>query len=164
MSKKLWTFSGSEYGISGVCMSGRVPGMLATCSVDKTVAIWDCHSKHSVEPVQVISKEMGGGKLYNVGFYPSSDWLIATGGTGGQLCLWEMGEEESIVKTFGDRRKVEGGGEGEGRGEEGGVADDVDVDVEATATEAATATTTTTTTTKSTTQQKKKGKRKGHKK
>jgi len=104
MSKKLWTFSGSEYGINDIAFNPNVAGMLATASADKTVTIWDTHSIHSNDPIQIASKEMGGGKLLCLGWYPSSDWLVGCGGTGGQLALWEMGQEDAIVKTFGSRR------------------------------------------------------------
>jgi periodic tryptophan protein 1 len=38
----VWTHVASEFGgISDMTYNAHIPGMLATCSIDKTVAIWD---------------------------------------------------------------------------------------------------------------------------
>jgi periodic tryptophan protein 1 len=43
------------------------------------------------------------GKLFTLSFYQSSPWLLACGGSGNQLALWDMTREEAIQKRFGDR-------------------------------------------------------------
>ncbi|KAI2506684.1 hypothetical protein MHU86_7785 [Fragilaria crotonensis] len=43
------------------------------------------------------------GKLYTLGFYPSSPWLLACGGSGNELALWDMNSEDSVQRRFGDR-------------------------------------------------------------
>lgn len=103
LSAKLWSASGGEFGVSDVSFSGAIPGLMASVSVDKTVVIWDAHHAGGT-PVKVDQKDLGGGKLYTCGFYPSSDFLLGCGGTGGQLCLWEMGSEASIAAAFKGRK------------------------------------------------------------
>ena len=103
LNEHLWQITAGEYGVSDVSFSPNMAGMIATCAIDKTVNIWDAHCP-SLRPTKVHSREMGAGKLYTCGFYPSSDWLLGVGGTGGALSLWEMGEEELVVKTFSSRR------------------------------------------------------------
>lgn len=80
--------------------------MLATCSVDKTVTLWDTHNSKEgkVEPPRACgSKDMEVGKLYTIGFYPSSPWLMGCAGGGKELALWDMAREDAIQKRFGDR-------------------------------------------------------------
>ena len=87
----------------------RVPGMLATCAIDKTVKLWDTsscianNSSVATPPVPCGSRDMGVGKLYTVNFYPSSPWLLGTGGAGNQLSLWDLSGEAPLRKRFGDR-------------------------------------------------------------
>jgi periodic tryptophan protein 1 len=81
--------------------------MLITCSIDKTVALWD--TQHvSPTPQSCGSKDMNVGKLYSVNCYPSSPWLMACGGSGHELAIWDMEDEEAIQNRFASR--VSGGG------------------------------------------------------
>lgn len=79
--------------------------MLATCSVDKTVALWDTYDANGQpgNPTMCGSKEMGVGKLYTVGFYPSSPWLMGCAGAGKELAIWDMTRESSIRNRFQNR-------------------------------------------------------------
>lgn len=85
----------------------QVPGMLVTCSIDKTVALWDTQNA-SPSPQPCGSKDMNVGKLYTVSCYPSSPWLLSCGGSGNGLALWDMESEEAIQNRFASR--VSGGG------------------------------------------------------
>jgi hypothetical protein len=40
------------------------------------------------------------GKLFSVAFYPSSPWLVGSGGSGNMLALWDLSGEEAIRKRF----------------------------------------------------------------
>lgn len=46
----MYSFTAHERGVSAVSFSPRVPGMLATCSEDKTVRVWDVDAE---VPLQV---------------------------------------------------------------------------------------------------------------
>ena len=76
--------------------------MLVTVSTDKTVALWD--TQHiSPSPHPCGSKDMSVGKLYSVSCYPSSPWLLACGGSGNELAIWDMEGEEAIQNRFAGR-------------------------------------------------------------
>jgi WD40 repeat protein len=97
-----------------VSLASHVPGMMATCSIDKTVALWDTHnqdenSKTNFIPRACGSKDMKVGKLYTVGFYPSSPWLLGCGGSENNLALWDMSCEDALHARFGKR--LDGGEE-----------------------------------------------------
>jgi periodic tryptophan protein 1 len=106
-----WSMLANEYGgISDVSFNKKVPGLLAFCSTDKTVSLWDTYSNsaqanqsraHSGPPRLCGSKDMCSGKLYTVSFYPSDPWLLGCGGSGNQLALWDLSEEAAIQNRFG---------------------------------------------------------------
>ena len=82
---------------------------MATCAIDKTVALWDAHNLSAVldggsmRPNPCGAKDMAVGKLYSVSFYPSTPWLLGCGGSTGELALWDMSEERPVQSRFGDR-------------------------------------------------------------
>lgn len=108
----LWSFVAAEFGgITDISYNQHVPGMLAMCSVDKTVSLWDAYNKQrtptSQRPQSCGSKDMCSGKLYTVSFYPSDPWLLGCGGSGNQLALWDLSSEETIQKRFQSRLTIE---------------------------------------------------------
>jgi periodic tryptophan protein 1 len=114
-----WSMVANKYGISDLSFNSKVPGLMVTCSTDKTVSLWDTYSSvesqpasstrpHVTAPRLCGSKDMCSGKLYTVAFYPSHPWLLGCGGSGNQLALWDLSDEGPIQKRFGGRH--EGGG------------------------------------------------------
>ena len=108
-STPLWSFVASEFGgISDISYSAQVPGLMVTCSVDKSVTLWDANCAQSttgkgqslLPPKSCGSKDMCSGKLYTVGFYPSSAWLLGCGGSGNLLALWDLSREATIQNRF----------------------------------------------------------------
>jgi WD40 repeat protein len=88
-------------------MRRKIPGMLATCAVDKTVTLWDTYSFEGTPstnpPHPCGNKNMGVGKLYTMSFYPSSPWLLGCGGSGKELALWDLSSETALQNRFGRR-------------------------------------------------------------
>lgn len=105
-NKPLWTFVANEYGgVTSLAYNPQVPGMMATCSKDATVTLWNAYSQNHVptanfHPRSIAAKDMCSGKLYALSFYPSSPWLLATGGSGNQLALWDLSAEDGIQNVF----------------------------------------------------------------
>jgi len=90
-----------------VLLCSKIPGMLATCAVDKTVTLWDMYSSEgkpsNAPPRPCGNKDMGVGKLYTMSFYPSSPWLLGCGGSGKELALWDLSSEAALQSRFGSR-------------------------------------------------------------
>jgi periodic tryptophan protein 1 len=108
--KPLWSFVAEEYGgVSDLSYNPNVPGLLATCAINKTVTLWDTYANAApsgVAPIACGNKDMQVGKLYTISFYPSSPWLLGCGGSGSELALWEISSEAAVMKRFGDRVKA----------------------------------------------------------
>jgi len=108
-STPFWSFVANEFGgVSDLAYNTHVPGMMATCSIDKTVTLWDSYNQNSnpaqnVPPRSCGSKDMCSGKLYTVAFYPSSSWLVGSGGSGNQIALWDLSAEATIQRRFRER-------------------------------------------------------------
>lgn len=110
-SKPLWSFVANEFGgVSDLSYNSLVPGMLATCSTDKTLTLWDTCSQDGIPTAGVAprpcgNKDMCSGKLYTVAFYPSTPWLVGTAGSGNQLALWDLWNETTLKERFEGRMK-----------------------------------------------------------
>lgn len=107
--------------------------MLASCSIDKTVALWDTYSQNNAPQQNAIprscgTKEMKVGKLHTISFYPSSPWLLGCAGGDNQLALWDMSSEDALQARFASRLK---GGEHEVTVGDGGISTLKDPDFEA---------------------------------
>ena len=106
--KPLWSIVACEYGgVSDISYNPYVPGMLATCSVDKTVTLWDTYNASTGNPAgpptSRMNKDMRVGKLYTVNFYPSSPWLLGCAGGAKEMALWDMTREDIVQKCFSKR-------------------------------------------------------------
>ena len=99
----VWSMIAHEYGgVNDISYNSHVPGMLVTCSIDKTVALWDTLNP-SPKPTPCGSKDMNVGRLHSISFYPSSPWLLACGGSGNEIAIWDVEGEDSIQKRFASR-------------------------------------------------------------
>ena len=96
-----------------MCIRDRVPavafsrsyrGLLATGSVDGTVALWDAAAG---APTPVASKALAVGQIYALAFDAGPGGAtIAAGGSGGSLALWDAQEDDARVAAWwveGDR-------------------------------------------------------------
>ena len=105
-STPLWSFVANEYGgLNNLSYNPSVPGMMATCSSDATVTLWDAYAGNkcptaNLPPRSCANKDMCVGKLYTVGFYPSSPWLLGCGGGGNQIAIWDLSSETGIQNHF----------------------------------------------------------------
>ena len=111
-SSPLWSVVANEYGgMTDLSYSPNISGLMVTCSVDKCVTLWDLGVDRSWSPRACGSKDMCAGKLYSVDFYASAPALLACGGSGNSLSIWDMEEEDIFRQNFGKRSP-----EGEMRG------------------------------------------------
>eukprot|EP00903_Cladosiphon_okamuranus_P013694 g12751.t1 len=96
----VYSFTAHEKGVSAISFTPLVPGMLATCSEDKTVRVWDVDAE---TPLQVASKAMAVGRLFSLQYDASTAFLLATAGSKGHVALWHSDEDEAISARFSGR-------------------------------------------------------------
>jgi len=110
-TKPIWSMVAHETGVSDISYNPYIPGFLTTCGIDQTLSLWDCqHASQGImiennknKPVRCGGRNMKGGKLYTLSFYPSTPWLVGCAGSGNELCLWDLREEESVQHRFAER-------------------------------------------------------------
>lgn len=78
-------------------VSPALPNIVATCSADQTVKVWDFSAE---QPRLIFEKDMHVGELFTVDFYEEDPYILACGGTKGELAIWDLEENPQIVKHF----------------------------------------------------------------
>lgn len=118
----LFSFQAHDSTVSGISFSAKVPGMLSTCSVDKTVRVWDVNTatkkgkkskkskkddegvaKVTGEPKMVAYKSMNVGKLFTIEYSADEMYTMATAGDKGMVAVWESDELGAIEAYFKER-------------------------------------------------------------
>jgi len=82
---------------SSISIHPHVKGMLASCSPDKSVKIWDLECSDS--PKKVAEKVMSIGPIFDVAFDIDSSFFLAAGGES-SLALWNVADESSVANAF----------------------------------------------------------------
>ena len=104
--KCLYSFQAHGKTASCLSFSDRVPGMLATSSIDKTVRVWDVKD-HVTEgaPPLIAYKSMNVGKLFTLQYYQDDPFMMASAGDKGMVAVWESDELAAITDHFQNRVK-----------------------------------------------------------
>lgn len=101
-----FSFQAHEQTTSGISFSQRVPGMLATASIDKTVKVWDVNdlqASNGGAPRCIAYKTMNVGKLFALQYSPDDPFLLACAGDTGMVAVWESDELNTIENYFKSR-------------------------------------------------------------
>jgi periodic tryptophan protein 1 len=83
--------------------------MMATCSTDEYIKIWDIAHNNGTEPKLIGHKKTTMGELFSLSFYKDIPWVLAAGGSKGEVAVWDTEENEGIGKHFSafvDKTKV----------------------------------------------------------
>lgn len=99
----LFSFQAHEQTVSSLSFSSRIPGMLSTASIDKTVKVWDVtdlKSSGTGAPRCVAYKTMNVGKLFAMQYSPDDPFLLACAGDTGMVAVWESDEQAVIEQHF----------------------------------------------------------------
>ena len=74
---------------------------MASVGVDGICKIWDL----SVDIPKVIQmKNFNAGELFNCQFYKDSPWVLAIGGSSGEVIVWDTEESEALTSVFEGRQ------------------------------------------------------------
>lgn len=72
--------------------------MMATCSLDEYVKIWDIAS--APQPKLVGYRKMGMGELFSLSYYKDIPWVLAAGGSRGEVAVWDSEENDKVKEHF----------------------------------------------------------------
>lgn len=65
---------------------------MATCSLDEYVKIWDIASEG--KPKLIGYRKMAMGELFSLSFYKDIPWVLAAGGSKGEIAVWDIEEND----------------------------------------------------------------------
>ena len=71
--------------------------MMATASTDEVVKIWDISNGNGTDPKMVSAKKMNMGEIFTLSYYKDIPWVLAAGGSKGELAIWDTEESEAIA-------------------------------------------------------------------
>lgn len=87
-----------EKSCTNVAFSPQIPNMLATCSLDEHIKIWDVNA--SPTPKLIGYRKTTMGELFSLSFYNDIPWVLAAGGSKGEVAVWDTEEQEKIQQHF----------------------------------------------------------------
>jgi periodic tryptophan protein 1 len=111
----LFSFEAHDETTSSISFSSSIPGMLSTCSIDKTVKVWDVGNvQHKTTgaltsaPNLIAYKSMNVGKLFALSYYHDDPFMLAAAGDKGVVAIWESDEQDMISNHFKSRIQEKG--------------------------------------------------------
>ncbi|KAA1066976.1 hypothetical protein PGT21_011029 [Puccinia graminis f. sp. tritici] len=105
-AKPLWTLSAHDSSVSAFDISPVIPGLLVSGGVDKMVKVWNLEDKSgSPKLSMVVSRDLGVGKVFSVGFCPDDPTTIAVAGSKASLQIWDLATNNGVRSVFRDRLK-----------------------------------------------------------
>ena len=97
----VFEFQAHEKACSSISFSPHIPNMMATCSTDEYVKVWDIANNEGTEPKLISYKKMSTmGELFTLSYYKDIPWVLAAGGSKGEIAVWDTEENETIAKHF----------------------------------------------------------------
>ena len=97
-------FQAHEKACTSISICPTKENLVATGSADQTVKIWD----FNMSPPELIhEKEMRAGDLFSCEFYDDSPFILACGGSTGELAVWDIMENKHIARHFLGKEEVE---------------------------------------------------------
>lgn len=106
----VWTVQAHNKATSCLSLNRAVPSLFATASVDGTVKIWDTASG---KPEAIATRDLSVGKLFAMQFDVSSPFVLAAGGDGGALAIWDTMENIEVNTRYRSRAQELGLGDQE---------------------------------------------------
>lgn len=100
-SKSSFTLHAHDQAVCSVSYNFSAPNLLATGSTDKMVKLWDLSNN---QPSCIASTNHKVGAVFSVAFSEDSPFLLAVGGSKGNLVVWNTLDESGVSRKFGKYR------------------------------------------------------------
>ena len=79
--------------------------MVATVGTDRKCRIWDVNHLAAGEKACVSERDLKQGSLHSLQFYVDEPWVLAAGGSKGEVAIWDTEESEKIRNHFKEEAK-----------------------------------------------------------
>ena len=86
-----------EKSCTNLSLSPHIPNMMATCSLDEHIKIWDINGS---EPKLIGHRKTTMGELFSLSFYKDIPWVLASGGSRGEVAIWDTEENDKVAEHF----------------------------------------------------------------
>ena len=99
----LFTVKAHTKSCSAASFSPHFSNMLATVGTDSLCKIWDVSNVNpegKCEPKCIAKRDLKQGELFSVQFYQDIPWVVAAGGSKGEVAIWDTQESEAVDKHF----------------------------------------------------------------
>ncbi|CAN8274565.1 unnamed protein product [Cochlearia groenlandica] len=90
-----------DKGVSSIAYNTSTPNLLATGCMDKTVKLWDLTNN---EPSCIASHKPKAGAVFSISFSVDNPFLLAIGGSKGELHVWDTMLDANVANKYGSRR------------------------------------------------------------
>ncbi|CAN0857630.1 Uncharacterized WD repeat-containing protein C17D11.16 [Linum grandiflorum] len=100
--KPSYTIHAHDKEVCTVAYNPCVPNFLATGSTDKMVKVWDLSNN---QPSCVASNNLKAGGVFSICFSEDSPFLMAIGGSKGNLKVWDTLSDAGVSRRFGNYNK-----------------------------------------------------------
>jgi len=102
-SAPIFTVQAHKKACAAAAFSPHIPNLLATVGTDSLCKIWDIHAQSpegKLEPRLIGKRDLEQGDLFSVQFYEDIPWVLAAGGSNGELAIWDIEESTEISEHF----------------------------------------------------------------
>jgi periodic tryptophan protein 1 len=102
-SAPIFTVQAHKNACAAAAFSPHIPNLLATVGTDSLCKIWDIHAQTpegKLEPRLIGKRDLQQGDLFSVQFYEDIPWVLAAGGSNGELAIWDIEESTEISDHF----------------------------------------------------------------
>lgn len=73
---------------------------MCTSGTDGSVKIWDIAANGGTNPKEISFRNMKQGELFTMKFCQDIPWVLAAGGSNGELAIWDVSENEKVESHF----------------------------------------------------------------
>ena len=74
--------------------------MMCTSGVDGICKVWDIAANGGQNPEEICFRNMKQGELFTMQFCQDIPWVLATGGSNGEMAIWDTSENEKTENHF----------------------------------------------------------------
>jgi len=99
-TKPLFTIGAHDAEVGSISFNAKYNHLLASCSEDQTVKLWDLQSK----PVCLDKKEMQIGQIFTMKFNPEDPDILAAAGSQGTVAIWDIASSTSVAQKYGSSK------------------------------------------------------------